>query len=86
MRLRTDEARSDGEAHADSCGSVQRLSVNGGGSAGAYRVVRAGVPIRMPPGMKADLSPGTVFLLRATDAISRTDSTLRMAVGPNQRQ
>mmetsp|Transcript_21863 Transcript_21863/g.70613 ORF Transcript_21863/g.70613 Transcript_21863/m.70613 type:complete len:232 (-) Transcript_21863:166-861(-) len=39
------------------------------------REVSAGVPTRMPPGMKADLSPGTVFLLRATLAISRTDST-----------
>ena len=29
------------------------------------REVRAGVPIRIPPGMKADLSPGTVFLLMA---------------------
>ena len=29
------------------------------------REVKAGVPMRIPPGMKADLSPGTVFLLMA---------------------
>ena len=36
---------------------------------------RAGVPTRMPPGMNADLSPGTVFLLSAISASSSTAST-----------
>ncbi|KAA6419642.1 MAG: hypothetical protein FRX49_10366 [Trebouxia sp. A1-2] len=35
-------------------------------------VVRAGVPMRTPPGMMADLSPGTLFLLRVMEARSRT--------------
>mmetsp|Transcript_4310 Transcript_4310/g.19238 ORF Transcript_4310/g.19238 Transcript_4310/m.19238 type:complete len:209 (-) Transcript_4310:114-740(-) len=39
------------------------------------RVVSAGVPKRKPPGTIALLSPGTVFLLHATCASSRTRST-----------
>lgn len=38
--------------------------------------VRAGAPIRNPPGTKADLSPGTVFLLAAMWPNSKTLSTL----------
>jgi hypothetical protein len=37
-------------------------------------VVKAGVPNRIPPGLKADLSPGTVFLLQAIDISSSTFS------------
>uniref|UniRef100_A0A6B0U405 Putative secreted protein n=1 Tax=Ixodes ricinus TaxID=34613 RepID=A0A6B0U405_IXORI len=37
-------------------------------------VVRAGVPSRMPPGLRALLSPGTVFLLQAMDMSSSTRS------------
>mmetsp|Transcript_4710 Transcript_4710/g.11943 ORF Transcript_4710/g.11943 Transcript_4710/m.11943 type:complete len:206 (+) Transcript_4710:461-1078(+) len=38
-------------------------------------VVRAGVPILMPPGTRALVSPGTVFLLAAMWASSMTRST-----------
>lgn len=38
-------------------------------------LVSAGVPIRTPPGTRADTSPGTVFLLAAMCASSRTRST-----------
>lgn len=31
------------------------------------RVVSAGVPMRMPPGTMADLSPGTEFLFSVID-------------------
>jgi len=39
------------------------------------RLVMAGAPIRMPMGVRADLSPGVVFLLHAMFTFSRTAST-----------
>mmetsp|Transcript_13903 Transcript_13903/g.29703 ORF Transcript_13903/g.29703 Transcript_13903/m.29703 type:complete len:213 (+) Transcript_13903:446-1084(+) len=39
------------------------------------RVVRAGVPMRTPPGTRAETSPGTVFLLAAMCTSSSTRST-----------
>mmetsp|Transcript_7177 Transcript_7177/g.12489 ORF Transcript_7177/g.12489 Transcript_7177/m.12489 type:complete len:210 (+) Transcript_7177:160-789(+) len=39
------------------------------------REVRAGAPIRIPPGVKAEVSPGIVFLFVAMQASSRTRST-----------
>lgn len=43
------------------------------------REVRAGEPMRMPPGTIALLSPGTVFLFSAMCASSSTRSTLHDA-------
>ena len=40
------------------------------------RVVMAGAPMRMPPGMSAEVSRGTLFLLRVMCARSRMRSTL----------
>ena len=40
----------------------------------SYLVVREGVPSRMPEGLRADLSPGTVFLLHEMFTSSRINS------------
>ena len=39
------------------------------------RLVMAGVPMRMPHGVRADLSPGMEFLLQAMLTCSKTAST-----------